>query len=138
METVAYHLLPSMLLNEMQKRVGKMQRKDARIVALQIQLFAQQGRSTLYGGRLARIDMLTARLNALEDQARAARPERLATATRWQPEPSAASVTKAGKNRVAKKLPRLSEKIWSCSVTSAKPWPAKTRWSCTNQSALFK
>ena len=34
-ETVAYHLLPAMLLNEMQKQVRKNQRKDAQIVALQ-------------------------------------------------------------------------------------------------------
>jgi SAM-dependent methyltransferase len=33
---------------------------------------------------------------------------------------------------------KLSEKISSCSVTSAKQWPAKSRWSCASHSALFK
>jgi hypothetical protein len=81
-ETVAYHLLPAMLLNEMQKRVRENQRKDARIVALQVQLFAQQRQINALQRETARIDMLTARLNALEDQARTASPERLAAATR--------------------------------------------------------
>jgi hypothetical protein len=74
-ETVAYHLLPAMLLNEMQRQVRENQRKDAQIVALQKQIESLQKKT-------ARIDMLTARLNALEDQARTARPERLAAATR--------------------------------------------------------
>jgi Chaperone of endosialidase len=81
-ETVAYHLLPAMLLNEMQRQVRENQRKDARIAALERQLVAQQRRVSTLQRETARIDMLTARLNALEDQARTARPERMAAATR--------------------------------------------------------
>ena len=40
-QAVAYHLLPAMLLNEMQKQVRERQQKDARIAALQQQLVAQ-------------------------------------------------------------------------------------------------
>ena len=64
-----------MLLNEMQKQIRENQRKDAQIVALQKQIESLQKKT-------ARIDTLTARLNALEQQARTARPERLAAATR--------------------------------------------------------
>jgi hypothetical protein len=71
-----------MLLNEMQKRVRENQRKDARIVALQVQLFAQQRQINALQRETARIDTLTARLSALERQARTPRPERLAAATR--------------------------------------------------------
>jgi hypothetical protein len=53
-QTVAYHLLAAMLLNELQK-------KDRQITALQKQL-----------------DIQAARLDALERLARASRPERLA------------------------------------------------------------
>lgn len=74
-ETVAYHLLPAMLLNEMQRQVRENQRKDAQIVALQKQIESLQKKT-------ARIDTLTARLNALEQQARRAGPDRLAAATR--------------------------------------------------------
>jgi hypothetical protein len=74
-EAVAYHLLPAMLLNEMQKQVRENQRKDAQIVALQKQIESLQKKT-------ARIDTLTARLNALEQQARGAGSDRLAAATR--------------------------------------------------------
>jgi hypothetical protein len=79
-ETVAYHLLPAMLLNEMQKQIRENQRKDARIAALQQQLVAQQRQIGALQKETARIDTLTARLGALEQQARTARPERLAAA----------------------------------------------------------
>jgi hypothetical protein len=64
-QTVAYHLLPAMLLNELQKQSGQLEEKDQRITALQRQL-----------------DPLAARLDALERQTRASRPEHLATAIR--------------------------------------------------------
>jgi hypothetical protein len=60
-ETVAYHLLPAMLLNEVQK-------KDKQIAALQQELAAVQKTNAT----------IVARLDALERQARASRPERLA------------------------------------------------------------
>jgi uncharacterized protein YPO0396 len=58
--TVAYHLLPAILLNELQKQSRQLEEKDAQISALQRQLDAQ-----------------ATRLDALERQARASLPERL-------------------------------------------------------------
>lgn len=88
-EAVAYHLLPAMLLNEMQKQARENRQKDARIAALQqqivaqhIQIVSQQQQIGAMQKETVRIDTLTARLNALEEQARRARPERLAAATR--------------------------------------------------------
>lgn len=52
---VRYDMLPALLLNEVQKLEKENQRKDAQIAALRREM--------------ARIDMLTARLNALEEQA---------------------------------------------------------------------
>jgi hypothetical protein len=72
---VRYDLLPTLLLNELQRLVKKDQQKDARIVALERQIGMLQKETR-------RIDMLAARLNALEDRTRAARPESLAVATR--------------------------------------------------------
>jgi hypothetical protein len=81
-ETVADHVVPAMLLNEMQKQVRENQRKDTRIVVLQRQLVAQQRQINALQRETARIDMLTARLSALEEQARTDGAERLAAATR--------------------------------------------------------
>ena len=88
-QAVAYHLLPAMLLNEMQKQVRERQQKDARIAALQRQVVAQQKQMVEQQRQIsalqketARIDTLTARLNALHEQARTARPERLVAAMR--------------------------------------------------------
>jgi hypothetical protein len=72
---VRYDLLPALLLNEMQKQAGENLRKDARIAALQQQVGLLKKKS-------AQIDALVERLSALEAQARTARPERLAAATR--------------------------------------------------------
>jgi hypothetical protein len=80
-QSVAYHLLPAMLLNQMQKQLRENQRKDARIAALQQQLVAQQRQLSTLQKKTARIDTLTARLSALEEQARTDRAERLAAAT---------------------------------------------------------
>ena len=78
-QSVAYHLLPAMLLNEMQKQIRENQRKLAQIAALQQRLVAQERQISALQRETARIDMLTARLNVLEQQqARRARPERLA------------------------------------------------------------
>jgi Chaperone of endosialidase len=78
-QSVAYHLLPAMLLNEMQKQIRENQRKLAQIAALQQRLVAQEKQISALQRETARIDMLTARLNVLEQQqARTARPERLA------------------------------------------------------------
>jgi Chaperone of endosialidase len=41
-QSVAYHLLPAMLLNEMQKQIRENQRKLAQIAALQQRLVAQE------------------------------------------------------------------------------------------------
>jgi endosialidase-like protein len=78
-ETVAYHLLPAMLLNELQKqaradqnRDRELAQKDAQIAALQRQLAAMQQTNVA----------IDARFDALEQQARASRPERLAATTR--------------------------------------------------------
>ena len=85
-ETVAYHLLPAMLLNEMQKQIRENQRKDARIAALQQRLVAQARQIGALQRETARIDMLTARLSVLQQQqARTARPERLVAATSAAP-----------------------------------------------------
>jgi hypothetical protein len=73
--SVAYHLLPAMLLNELQKQVRENRRKDAQIAAL-------QKRVESLGKETARIDKLIARLDVLEQQARTTRPERLAAAMR--------------------------------------------------------
>ena len=61
--SVAYQMLPAMLLNEMQK-------KDVQIAALQKQVESLQRETT-------RIDGLATRLSALEQQARRTRPEGL-------------------------------------------------------------
>ena len=81
-ESVVYHLLPAMLLNEMQKQARENQRKDADIVALHQQLAAQHGKIGALQKEIARIDTLTARLSALEENARMAGPERLVAAMR--------------------------------------------------------
>jgi hypothetical protein len=74
-EAVAYHLLPAMLLNEMQRQARENRRKDVRIAALQQQVDALKKKS-------AQIDALVERLSALDAQARRARPERLAAGMR--------------------------------------------------------
>lgn len=85
-ESVAYHLFPAMLLNQMQKQIRENQRKDARIAALQQQLVAQQRQINTLQKETARVDRLTARLSALEQQqAKTARPERLVAATSAAP-----------------------------------------------------
>jgi hypothetical protein len=61
---VRYDMLPALLLNEVQKLEKENQRKNDQIAALQ--------------EKITRIDTLAARLNALEDQARKARPEHMA------------------------------------------------------------
>jgi polyhydroxyalkanoate synthesis regulator phasin len=62
-ESVAYHELPAMLLNELQKQQAQIEAKDARIVALENQQTAQQ--SQIERER-SRNDALEARLAALE------------------------------------------------------------------------
>jgi hypothetical protein len=78
-DTVAYYMLPAMLLNEMQKQSRENQQKGARIAALQRQLVAQQRQIGILQKETARIDTLTARLSALEEQARNARPRLVTT-----------------------------------------------------------
>jgi hypothetical protein len=73
--SVAYHLLPVMLLNELQKQVKENRRKDAQIEALQKQVESLQKET-------GRIDRLAAHLAVLEQRARMTRPERLAAAMR--------------------------------------------------------
>jgi hypothetical protein len=81
-EAVAYHLLPAMLLNEMQKQARQNQRKDAQIALLEQQTVLQQRQISALQRETGRIDTLTSRLSALEQQARTARPERLAAVMR--------------------------------------------------------
>jgi hypothetical protein len=74
-ETVAYQVLPAMLLNEVQKQSRKLAQKDAQIAAMRRQLVALQKKNS-------EIDALAERLDALERQARASRPDRLTAALR--------------------------------------------------------
>jgi trimeric autotransporter adhesin len=71
-ETVAYHMLPVMLLNEAQQQARELAYKDAQIQALQGQIAAQQ----------QQIGAIAARLDVLERQARALQPDRLVAAMR--------------------------------------------------------
>jgi hypothetical protein len=74
-ETVAYQVLPAMLLNEVQKQARELARKDAQIAAMQRQLAALQKKN-------GEIDAMAKRLDALEQQARRAAPDHLASAMR--------------------------------------------------------
>jgi len=91
-DTVAYQMLPAMLLNEVQKVArenkreadqirtitAQAERKDARIAALQKQIASQQGQIDTLEKKDAQIDALVERVNALEGQARWSVPQRLA------------------------------------------------------------
>jgi hypothetical protein len=80
-ETVAYHLLPAMLLNEVQKQSRELAQKDLENAALQREVNALKLRVTQIDA-LAKVNaVFAARLDALERQARVSRPERLAAAT---------------------------------------------------------
>jgi len=89
-QSVAYHLLPAMLLNELQRQARENQQKDERIAELQHQIREQHKQIASQQRQLddlrkqaAQIDALTARLNALEAQARTADDtQRLASAVR--------------------------------------------------------
>jgi hypothetical protein len=95
-EGVLYESLPALLLNEVQKvaRENKRQadqtrtitaqveRKDARIASMQNQIASQQGQIEALKKKDTQIDALAERMNALERQARLARPEHLASAMR--------------------------------------------------------
>lgn len=74
-ETVAYHLLPAMLLNEAQKQAHELSQKDEQIATLQREVSALKQKVT-------QIDALSARLDALELQARTSGGEHLASAMR--------------------------------------------------------
>lgn len=74
-ETVAYQMLPAMLLNEVQNQARKIEEKDAQIATLQRQVVAIQKKN-------GEIDALAARLDVLEWQAHASEPGRLASASR--------------------------------------------------------
>jgi hypothetical protein len=81
-ETVAYHLLPALLLNEVQKQARASQQlarqfdqKDEQIDALQRQVVAIQKKNV-------EIEALAARLDRLERQAHASEPDRLVVASR--------------------------------------------------------
>lgn len=80
-ETVAYHMLPAMLLNEVQKQARSNQQlarqldqKDEQIATLQRQIVAIQGKN-------AQIEALAARLDVLERQAHASERDRLVAAS---------------------------------------------------------
>jgi hypothetical protein len=72
-QTVAYQELPAMLLNEVQKERRQLAQKDAEIAAMRRQLVALQKKNS-------EIDKMAERLDALERQARAPRPDHLAVA----------------------------------------------------------
>jgi hypothetical protein len=74
-ETVAYHLLPAMLLNEVQKLARQLDQKDEQIAALNQQVVA-------IGKKNDEIEALAARLERLERQAHAGEPDRLVAASR--------------------------------------------------------
>ncbi|MGC1343231.1 MAG: hypothetical protein WA854_12945, partial [Candidatus Binataceae bacterium] len=81
-ETVAYQVLPAMLLNEVQKQARAEQRiarqlaqKDAQIAALQKQVDTLRKKDD-------QIDAMARRISALEQQARTAAPDHLASAMR--------------------------------------------------------
>jgi len=76
-ETVAYQVLPAMLLNEVQKQAKD---KDAQIAALRRQVASQEKQIGALKKKDGQIDALAERMNALERQARLARPEHLASA----------------------------------------------------------
>jgi hypothetical protein len=79
-ESVAYHLLPAMLLNELQKQVRDNQRKDVEMEAMERRIAAQRSQINSLEAQTARIDKLTARLDALEEQARVTKADGLALA----------------------------------------------------------
>lgn len=79
-EAVRYDLLPALLVNEVQKQAKEGKRKDTEIAALQRQIVSQQQQITALQKKDAQIDALAERMNALERQARLARPEHLASA----------------------------------------------------------
>jgi hypothetical protein len=70
-EGVRYDLLPALLVNEVQKLAKETRQKDAQIADLRKQIDALKKKDT-------QIDALAERMNALEHQARLAKPERLA------------------------------------------------------------
>jgi hypothetical protein len=74
-QTVAYHLLPAMLLNELQTQARELDEKDERIAALQKGVDAMKRKIT-------QVDALAARLDAIERNARASSPELLAATMR--------------------------------------------------------
>jgi len=74
---VRYELLPAMLLNEVQKQTRE---KDAQIAALRRQAASQEKQINTLKKKDAQIDALAERMNALERQARLARPEHSASA----------------------------------------------------------
>ena len=76
-ETVAYQVLPAMLLNEVQKQAKD---KDAQIAALRRQVASQEKQIGALKKKDGQIDALAERMNALERQARLARPEHLVSA----------------------------------------------------------
>ncbi len=87
-ETVAYHMLPAMLLNEVQKQARADQGRDRQTQGLASQLeptdteiATLQREVGALKQKLTKVDALAARLDALERQAHASRPERVASAT---------------------------------------------------------
>jgi len=80
-ETVAYHMLPAMLLNEVQKQARanrqlarQLDQKNEQIAALQRQVVAIKKKDV-------EIEALAARLDVLERQAHASEPDRLVAAS---------------------------------------------------------
>jgi prefoldin subunit 5 len=72
--TVSYHMLPAMLLNEVQKLARQLDQKDEQIATMRRQVAAMQTKNV-------EIEALAARLDVLERQARASEPDRLITAS---------------------------------------------------------
>lgn len=72
--TVAYHMLPAMLLNEVQKLARQLDQKDEEIATLRRQVAAMQTKTV-------EIEALATRLEVLERRAQASQPDRLIAAS---------------------------------------------------------
>ena len=81
-ESVQYSELTGMLLNEVQKQAKEGKQKDSLVAALQRRIVSQQQQIDALKKKDGQIDALVERMNALERQARLARPEHLASAMR--------------------------------------------------------
>jgi hypothetical protein len=81
-QTVAYHLLPAMLLNELQKRARTNRQLVRENTGLQKEVDALKQKVVKIDALTKQNALFAARLDALEQQARATQPERVAATMR--------------------------------------------------------